>query len=331
MPPRHLRVHIGAPKTGSTALQRMLTARQAELASLGIRYPNVSLRGGGHHDVAFLLGGGYPEWATPQPLGIDTLGEQLAADLRDRDHTLLLSSEDFYLFPKPQALLDWVCRWAGAPETVTIDVVVRDQPSQAVSWYNQIVKAQGFAGTFAASLQRDGDLWDYEAQLAPWAQTFGDDALRLFRYPTQGGDICKIYASELGLSAGWRSPAPTEQVNRRLLRDVLEFQRLLNGLPLPTVKKRRLHRSLMALSAQDPRPAALRDAPIADPTMLQSIAQRYQQSNNTPEARWGRGQVLFAPADGPAPAKPVQAPPHEPLSGDAVATIVGWLLLRDED
>ena len=49
---RRLVLHIGGPKTGSTALQRTLFANRAALLERGFDYANVNLRGYGHHDLA---------------------------------------------------------------------------------------------------------------------------------------------------------------------------------------------------------------------------------------------------------------------------------------
>ena len=70
----HCFLHIGAPKTGTTLLQRVLFENKERLRNYGIDYPDISLRGYGHHDLAFLIAGGYPDWATPQPRTLAELG-----------------------------------------------------------------------------------------------------------------------------------------------------------------------------------------------------------------------------------------------------------------
>ncbi|HVX35469.1 MAG TPA: hypothetical protein VHC71_04540, partial [Hyphomicrobium sp.] len=53
-------IHIGAPKTGSTFLQRVFYDNRGELRTRGLLYPEANIRGFGHHDIAFLIAGGYP-------------------------------------------------------------------------------------------------------------------------------------------------------------------------------------------------------------------------------------------------------------------------------
>ncbi|MEC7946787.1 MAG: hypothetical protein VX265_04410 [Myxococcota bacterium] len=316
-------IHIGAPKSGSTAIQRCLAEHRPALADAGFCYPDVSLRGWGHHDLAFLLGGGYPEWATPQPLGLDALAEQLQRSLSPRHHTLILSSEDFYLFPNPAGLRTWLEDVVGSLPTVTVDAYLRSQAALLPSWYNQLVKAQGFSGTFDEAVARDGHLWDYAARLAPWAETFGIPALRVSAYPRT--DVRVHYLERLGASH-CVTPAPMRRQNRRLIRDVLEFQRVVNRRPGPTVEKRRFHKRLIALSHLEPRPPELRDAPVATPRRLAELAAAYRASNAEVRTRYGvQGRLDEVPQLGPVP----DAGSYSGPSAAALALIESWLCAEE--
>lgn len=81
-------VHIGAPKTGSTAIQRFLFEHRAQLPAHGVQYPDINLRGYGHHDLAFMLDGRYPEWATPQDRNLPQFCEELRSFLKAPRRTL---------------------------------------------------------------------------------------------------------------------------------------------------------------------------------------------------------------------------------------------------
>ncbi|NCC94764.1 MAG: hypothetical protein EOM10_16105, partial [Opitutae bacterium] len=144
-----LYLHIGAPKTGSTALQRGLADSRESLLESGILYPEAASRAGGHHDLAFLLHGRYPEWAIPQDAPLETLWAELEAEVGAHSGDVILSSENFYLYPAPEAL----ARLMEASEPfrrfrVRVVVYVRPQEAAVESWYNQAVKAQGVSAEF---------------------------------------------------------------------------------------------------------------------------------------------------------------------------------------
>lgn len=97
--------------------------------------------------------------------------------------SLLLGSENFYLFPKPadlKHLLD--TRGALSGRAARIVVYLRRQDDAHESWYNQRVKAQGETGSIEESCKRFHDLWDYERRLGLWSEVFGQDALAVKRY-----------------------------------------------------------------------------------------------------------------------------------------------------
>ena len=174
-----------------------------------------------------------------------------------------------------------------------------------------------------------GDLWDYAARLAPWADAFGDAALSVHPYPAAGADIRAHFLGQLGLPDLSVESEPGEPTNARILRDVLEYQRVLNTLPLPTARKRAFHKPLIALSQAAPRPAALQDAPVASAQRLAEIEAAYADRNDEVARRYRGGEALFPPLLA-APTAAAEAPPYAGLSPEAVATITGWLLLHKD-
>jgi len=318
-------VHIGAPKTGTTAAQKFFTDAADALRARGVLYPDVCLRGFGHHDLAFLVGGGYPIWATPQPRDLASLAQDLARALRRPEPCVLLSSENFFLQPDPPALKSLLDA-SEAGRTAHILVHLRRQDHMAISWYNQAVKAQGYAGTFEENARDTASLWDYEAQLERWARTFGADQVHVRLYDRQslvGGDITLDMLAALGLEAEGL-PRLAAPVNTNLVRDVLEFQRQINRLPLETEKKRRFHRELIALTAATESQSLFDDAPVIGPGGRRELLELYAASNRNVARRWfGRDELFIEPLPtGPEPS---------PWSGpDPLRTqmIVGWLLAR---
>ncbi|MEZ6014268.1 MAG: hypothetical protein R3F49_04090 [Planctomycetota bacterium] len=320
---RELVLHIGAPKTGTTATQRFFTEAAPALAQRGVLYPDVCLRGYGHHDLAFLIGGGYPAWATPQARDLESLAVDLDAALMSDAPQVILSSEDFFLQPDPAALKALLERSPSGRRTRVL-VHVRRQDHMALSWYNQAVKAQGFTGTFAECERETAHLWDYAAQLEAWAAAFGADAL-IVRVYERGALVADdivldvLAALEIDAAGLARVAAP---VNTRLVRDILEFQRQVNRLPLSREQKRRFHKQLMALSEATRERRIFDDAPLIGPSERRTLIERYAASNREVAQRWlGRDELFSEPLPG--------GPEPAPWPGaDATRTqlIFGWIL-----
>lgn len=298
-------IHIGAPKTGSTAIQRFLFDNRKALTAYGVHYPDVSLRGYGHHDLAFLLGGGYPVWATPQNRTLAELGALLRDDVKATDAgTVLLSSENFYIVPRP-AELRRLLRSAGmaADDRVTVLCYLRRQDEAHISWYNQTVKAQGNTAGFEASVRRDHGLWDYALRLKPWQDEFGTAAIRLRDYTAlASGDVLVDFLQAIGLPPA-AFDLPPSRPNGRINRDILDFQRLINRLPLPVARKRRYHRQLIALTEATSGRPIFDDTPFLSLTRRAALVDAYAAANARVARDFLGRDDLFAPVagtDGPS-------------------------------
>jgi hypothetical protein len=331
MPYARCFLHIGAPKTGSTMLQRVLFECREALPALGIRYSDVSLRGFGHHDIAFLIGGGYPEWATAQPKTLDELRTELASELRGWTGSVLLSSEDFYLYPNPAGVRDFLAT-SGALDgrDPKIVVYVRRQDDAYESWYNQTIKAQGYTHTIEECLRAFRNLFDYDRQLAEWEAVFGRDALDVRPYQRADfvdGDLLHDFLAALGLDPHAFGNSNVN-VNTSLNRDLLEFQRALNALPLAIPKKRSFHRRLIELSNRTRGSGLFDERPVLGARARTELVQSYDDGNRRVAERYLSRPQLFSDS----PVASDDQGPHGPasLSADKLAAIVGWLLLKDE-
>lgn len=323
----HWIVHIGAPKTGSTAIQSFLCGNRERLAAHGLLYPDVSLRGYGHHDLAFLLGGGYPDWAKPQDRPLAELATGLRDAVRSSDATrVLLSSENFYLYPEPAALRH-LLHTAGlaAEDRVSILCYLRRQDEAHVSWYNQTVKAQGNAAGFDDSVRRDHGVWDYAARLAPWRAEFGTAAVWLRDYAAAAADVRLDVLQALGLPRD-AFAMPSVRPNGRLNRDLLDVQRLINRLPLAIPRKRRCHKALIALTEATAGRDVFDDTPFLSPDRRARLLEDYATGNRQVARTYlGRDELFAATADPPTEAPPPQARPRRGLTPAKLAVVVRWL------
>ena len=321
-------LHIGAPKTGSTALQQFLSANDGRLKSLGWLYPAAARRAGGHHDLAFLTGGGYPDWATPQDKSLAQMEDELRIEITASPASVLLSSEDFYLLGAPADVAGMLERLGFRPETVTVLVYLRRQDEAYVSWYNQAVKAQGYAGTFSDMLPTQRELWDYSTRLRAWADVFGASRILVRPYARSdlmGEDVCRDLIGTLGLPQHVFD-FPVERVNTGLNRDLLEFQRLVNRLPLSPQDKRRFHRQLIALTAASKDSSLFDDQPLLDASMRNQILGWHAAGNREVAGTYLGRERLF---DDPLPGREEHRQ-SEGLTVDKLGSILGWLLATQE-
>lgn len=305
MPNRRLFVHIGAPKTGSTMLQSMASGNRALLLTRGLLYPEVCLRGLGHHDWAFMLDGGFPNWAKPAEVSLSGIEKAVGEECRGHHGDILLSSENFSLFPHPEGLRESLER-SGLLDGLTPRIIfyLRRQDNLLDSWYNQMVKAQGFSGTLDEVVDNPPEFLDYDAQLEAWAESFGQTALdvRIYEEACRGpGGLAGDFWGEVCAEAGLHIAAGPD-VNRRLRRDLLEIQRIINRLPLSIVQKRGLHQEFMALSYDGTEPDRFG---IMTRALRDRIEARYRDGNSRVAARvFGRDQLFEArttPNDDPDP------------------------------
>jgi hypothetical protein len=316
-------VHVGAPKTGSTALQRQATDARGILASAGLLYPATHARGFGHHDLAFLVHGGFPEWAKPADITLDDVIADLRSETADHAGDVLLSSENFFLFSHPerlhQALVD-----AGLLHTRQIQVIVylRRQDDLAESWWNQLVKAQGFAGSLQDVLDDPPDFFDFAGRLDEWADVFGHAALRVGDYDSLPGDsgLTQDFWSAVRrpeLAERVDVQAGEQRVNTRLSHEALELQLIINQLPLTIVEKRALHQELQKLPS-DP------DGRLLDHDRRLEFLDRYRTGNDRVAAGYFDRANLFAD---PNPDDDV-AIRQDPLTRDRAVALMAEAVLR---
>lgn len=323
-------LHIGAPKTGSTGLQCFLGDNRAHLAAAGLLYPGSIERGHAHHDLAFLTAGGYPEWASSQPA---SLGELLAAiqtefQAQPALRKLLLSSENFYWLSDPEAVRRMLDTLGHRPEQIAVVVYIRRQEDAIESWYNQLVKALGYSADFSQSIADYDSLWDYHARLSGWAAVFGEDRIVPRIYPDDDDDfdIRRDFVALLELADPDLHYAP-DRPNRRLVRDLLEFQRIINRLPLPTMAKRRHHKRLIHLSAHAEE-LGLEDAPLHTPATRQAIRSRYAEGNRIVARSHFDRDAMFPPATAARTAASAELPP---LAAEKQTAILAWLQSNQPD
>ena len=125
----------------------------------------------------------------PRSASLDALVAALQTEIEAGPATTILSSENFYLLCEPTAVQDLMARLTASPAVPSRWwSTCAAQDEAALSWYNQAVKAQGYAGYFEDHMATHQGLWDYHRHLQAWAGAFGRERMVVRRYDA-GDDV----------------------------------------------------------------------------------------------------------------------------------------------
>lgn len=249
--PKKLYLHIGHYKTGTTALQALLSDNGAVLARCGLDYLDHGRSHSKHSRFAFsLLHAEGVRDRLMHGYGDPTPPEALWAGLFDavrasRRPACLISSEEFMRIgahPRAAARLARVAALAGDIE-IRVIVYLRAPDSHLRSWYNQLVKMGVPVPPFNRAVCEviEPVHYDYALALKPWIDIFGADAVTIRPFPEAGtgakdtalyADFLSIFGiglDRIGLAL------PPGNINARLDPDKLEFVRLMQNADMPAM------------------------------------------------------------------------------------------------
>lgn len=182
---RRLILHIGLPKSGSSAIQSYLSQNAARLEDRGLRWLPGS-RGPNSTELAISFA--HRDNAITQAYGIRT--EQDRTTLRDRiadrlrtevDHDLIISSEHLSSMVRaPEEIADLAGFLAGLGRQTLIIGVIRRADHWLPSAYAEAVRSGRAVRLGPTFVDRRAHLLDHQALCARWSAAFGD--VRLIPY-----------------------------------------------------------------------------------------------------------------------------------------------------
>ena len=220
-------IHIGAPKTGSSALQKFFVENKSTLNEQGFLYPEHSLDengiSGGHSDLALKLIDKREEEAKKQ-------FDVLITRAKKADKILFLSSEAFYI--RPQAVAELVKGYR-----CKVIAFYRDPIEAINSNYNQGIKRNFSTASpeqFCSRLLREHTSFYTGLIFNQWVKSFSKDDVEVYGYDTalfKQYPIQEVFLNSLGLTSKEISPNFTIEnkvVNRSYSYTALELKRLLN-------------------------------------------------------------------------------------------------------
>ena len=193
----YLYLHIGRPKTGSTALQHFLMKNRTQLLQQGCLYPLTGSFQLSSHQFAYAYSEQLREGAGIPPISGETLWRQLAQEVEaESPRTVLLSSENFWFIDPTQLP-------ASLEESYQVKVIahIRRQDNVICSSFCEEVKREQISldadvENYALHPPRL-DLLDYAEILRAWAKRFGAQNLnvRVYEHVSITGisaDLCSL-------------------------------------------------------------------------------------------------------------------------------------------
>ncbi|WP_189610155.1 hypothetical protein [Saccharospirillum salsuginis] len=217
-------LHVGAPKTGSSALQVFLLENVEALLKSGYYYPehgvDVNRVSGGHSDIGVCLFQGKYKEAEGK------IAKHLAV-AQSKNATLVLSGESYYGFPEffKNALKDY---------RVKVICFYRNVKDAVPSFYNQLVKRHFYSKPFEEYILAPSSVAENPSvngdNILLWSKEFKSDFLLVpyerQQFPDQS--IEKFFMSMIGVAGGFEfNPA---HVNSSYNASSLELKRRFNFL-----------------------------------------------------------------------------------------------------
>lgn len=287
-------IHIGTFKTGTTALQKYMSAqRDRLLTESGLLFPKSGeIPAGGHHNLVYEVTGSWKYVAARG--GFADLEREIS---QTSPESVLISAENLSSYAVGNEGV--APHFAGFAKRLEMPVKVvcwvRPQWEYMDSYYSQGVKSGYTTCSFASFVESalKEDIYDYEKVVAPWNPFATEIVVRPYPGSQLIADACRIFGvgelrSEDGVSA--------ERKNIRFGAKRLEFMRRV-GAALERTKapfKRRIpvaHRlrdAIMAADLDDVRFSGL------DSSDVKRIAEHFLESNRRLSDRFGMGSDWYA-------------------------------------
>lgn len=250
-------VHIGTHKTGTTTIQRTLSANRQQLLARSINYPNYSLIGRkphyAHLGMANALAGDHPN--IPKEAAEDFF--RSVRSQAEEHQTTLISAESMYrqvIGEAPQNAISREAYWKGRIAYINrvhevlgsaeIVMVVRRQADFAESMYQEHVKVTRYGKTFLEFLKEFWFHFEYYQQAKAWAEVFGN--IKIIRFDDiKGKNIAENFLNFLSIDAGPLRTIPNQ--NESLSHEAVMLKRILNVGSYPREQLREFSRQLTEL------------------------------------------------------------------------------------
>lgn len=220
-------VHIGVPKTGSSAIQQFFRINQEAIEKSGFFYPSSCVSSDySHNELVFLM-----HENAYRSVDLISASEQLSKIKNDFEksgcHTLVISSECFSSFPEDSIFLEFI-------ENYNLKVIayLRNPYDYLESWYKQWVEDRFYKlyESFDVFFDKHSDGLHFK-YLQQWGDVAGQGNLNVIDFDKVKSNLICDFVSRIGLEQknanAWVYPG---KVNRSLTFAECEVQKVLNRL-----------------------------------------------------------------------------------------------------
>ncbi|MFK7993435.1 MAG: hypothetical protein AB8B87_04810 [Granulosicoccus sp.] len=284
---RKVILHIGRHKTGTTAIQRFLFQNKSLLEENGFYYPNLGIRGFGHHDIGSLLTRSAIAAADKGPDEIvRSLRLSLENELSEQDSTIVISSESFQNCD-PAVVMSL---FDGCD--VEVIVYLREQVAYLLSAYAQKVQATEYSESLETFYSETSHS-TYAEFLDKWSDAC-DGNIQVKNYDREellsGNVVVDFCQSFLELDIATVSNlCGRSDANPSLTRDLLEFKLSINrDGKLSAEQSRFLFTGLSKLAVED------KSGRIGiAKELVRKATKRYEKSNRYVAKKYFGREKLF--------------------------------------
>jgi len=181
-------LHVGLPKTGTSAIQAALYGHREKLKLKGALYSNVGLwHDHSHHLIAFAL---HPEIRENAPVAWEEIKKELTIEANTfQGNFIIISSEVLSSLTEVSEFDDFCSFLKQNYEDVFVVFSLRNVYDYADSYYRQVVRDPGYQYPYCCGqFVVDGPLpLNWCRQLHRWSKAFGGENVVVTHYDRSAG------------------------------------------------------------------------------------------------------------------------------------------------
>ena len=219
-------LHIGSPKTGTSALQYFLLQNRSVLNRKGFDYPSHTLDPNG-------VSSGNAKEFVHCIQDNNAIPESMTKKMLHTEHSSVILSSEYFFQIENQDILKIKDLLGEA--SAKIIVYLRCQDSMMIAAFNQGVKRHGFKEDIYQYFETYKDKpYFYQLVIEQWGKVFGKENIIVRPYEKQqffNGSIFSDFIHQLNLELTTEFILPPQNINSSYRIDALEVKRLLNRLP----------------------------------------------------------------------------------------------------